>query len=824
MAFSATSCDIHLKQDHILVATCTKIDGSQQHSELNLSDHIGNDEGVFDTDGLYFAASARNVRLRGGNMLHAELASSDGRWHRDAINLDAFVGNDDGNLFVHDEFDHQHLRPVNQVPQALKPKKPAKPHRIVEPDPHSTSDTVRCNLCKDWPQVRGQSRVESVPQITPKSLASGDRRKGCPTCSLAERIIRKMGPDLASSHDVQEDSIVLKLYPSPQNFPQFQIAYKTKSGKTLEWKGIMHSTDDDVNLSDYYRNVPQAPLLHGDATAQRCISMAQGWLETCEKKHKKCASAKKVVLPARILDIGTKFKDGIKLKTTSGERATYACLSHCWGLTQTLTLTKTNHDELHKDIPWRSLQKTYAEAIVLCRLLGIRYIWIDALCIIQDSPEDWRAESVKMHSYYGSCYVCIAATSAADHDGGCSIRRLTMKHEGKDHRNNPYCVYVRPKVPHIMHSRAFPHCQFFPLLTRAWVYQERRLSPRVLHVTDMELFFECNTSVECECGESGDQPYTTTTWTKAQEAYFANHRDVSEAEDGPFKVEHQWRSFVREFSKLKITKETDRLPALSGLAQLTRSKRENQSLATGQYLAGCWEGSLINDIAWAIGPELRYLERSGGSFRLPSMPLIPNTYRTAKESKPAEYIAPSWSWASVMDQVDYAPFGYSEPLCTVQNAQVTLTGKDAHGQVKRGFLLIKGQILPTNWSTKKSWRGNYAWLHDVVTRQLFGLKKNKGLMWWRDWADGAIHKLNPKDKVYVMPLAKRTVMGQGENAEFSFRFTPGLSVTETAYLVLRLVDGKVDPAVYERVGWACYSGMSGGPDLKQAKTGLLKIV
>ena len=101
---------------------------------------------------------------------------------------------------------------------------------------------------------------------------------------------------------------------------------------------------------------------------------------------------------------------------------------------------------------------------------AVSWAYVDALRIIQDSAESTGGiESAKMHSYYGNCYICLAATSTANHDGGCSVRKLRVKHKGRDHRNNAYSVFVRPKVPHIMHRTAYPDKQSFPLLTRVWV-------------------------------------------------------------------------------------------------------------------------------------------------------------------------------------------------------------------------------------------------------------------------------------------------------------------------------------------------------------------
>ncbi|KAH8883514.1 HET-domain-containing protein [Thozetella sp. PMI_491] len=820
MSFSLSSSEISLKDDGVLVATCLTRDGVKQHSSINLNLRIGNKEGSFDVPGRNYHASARDVRLVGSKILCADLASSRGQWYQDAIDLDAFIGNHDGKLVFCGDFDARSLRPTGLPSRESQTAILQQPKTSAVPTP-----PFRCCLCDDWPKEQTGKRISRVPQLRLSDLQSSKRAWDCPTCALVERIIQEMAPNLAPSREDNLKDVVVKLYSSSQGKAHFNIEITADLGTKLEWKCIMHSNPGKHNPSKIYADINPARLLRGDSSSAESVLLAKRWLQSCVRQHQKCPNATAAMLPARILDIGMESEDFVKLVTTAGQRDTYACLSHCWGLTQTLTLTKDNYNDLHTGIPWNSLQKTYTDAIALSRLLGIRYLWIDALCIVQDSADDWKLESAKMHAYYGNCFLCIAATSAADHEGGCRVRSFTLEHKGTDQEGQPYDVHVRPEVPHIMHDKSFPHAQFFPLLTRAWVYQERRLSPRVLHVTDMELSFECSTTTACECGGSGDQDFLqTSAWTKAQEAYFANHHDVSTAEDGAFRAEHEWRSFAHAYSKLDITKHTDRLPALSGLAQASRMRRELHHVATGRYLAGCWEGSLVNDIAWAVGPELRRLERGKSGFQFPGLPLIPNTYHVAQCPKPAVYIAPSWSWASVIDQVNYAPFGYSDHLCQVHGANMELATDDPYGQVQSGFLIVRAQLLPSRWRSRRSWRGRYAWLDDVGPRQFWGLTKGKGMMWWRDWADGVTHKLDEAEEMYVMPLAARTVLGNSDDAEFSFRLNPGLTVVETAYLVLKLIDSSGDMPVYERVGWASYSGMSGTPDFKSAEHITLKLV
>lgn len=80
-------------------------------------------------------------------------------------------------------------------------------------------------------------------------------------------------------------------------------------------------------------------------------------------------------------------------------------------------------------IPWFELPKTFQEAIALTRKLGVRYLWIDSLCIIQDDHHGWEVESAKMATIYSLSYLTIAATHAADSQQGCFSTRWTVAND-----------------------------------------------------------------------------------------------------------------------------------------------------------------------------------------------------------------------------------------------------------------------------------------------------------------------------------------------------------------------------------------------------------
>ena len=155
------------------------------------------------------------------------------------------------------------------------------------------------------------------------------------------------------------------------------------------------------------------------------LRLISGWLDNCAAEHANCWSEKLPCLPTRVIDVGS--LDGYqkpRLVVTDGRPSRYCALSHCWGdqavpgAGQSLRLLQSNLRELQLKIPTGSLPKTFGDAIETSRKLEIRYLWIDALCIIQDSKADWEYESARMNDVYECSYLTIVATSARSSTDG----------------------------------------------------------------------------------------------------------------------------------------------------------------------------------------------------------------------------------------------------------------------------------------------------------------------------------------------------------------------------------------------------------------------
>ncbi|OCK74010.1 hypothetical protein K432DRAFT_339512, partial [Lepidopterella palustris CBS 459.81] len=143
------------------------------------------------------------------------------------------------------------------------------------------------------------------------------------------------------------------------------------------------------------------------------MSRVKGWIETCLGEHKICQSSSPPVLPTRVLHVGS---EGVDPRLVSGEgiEASYIALSWRWGSTLPLRTLGENMEEHQRGIAMSSLPPLFRDAVVVSRKLGCKYLWVDALCIIQDSSRDWEQEAAKMTEVYSNAWVMIAADSCKD--------------------------------------------------------------------------------------------------------------------------------------------------------------------------------------------------------------------------------------------------------------------------------------------------------------------------------------------------------------------------------------------------------------------------
>ncbi|KAF8850965.1 hypothetical protein BDZ45DRAFT_556941, partial [Acephala macrosclerotiorum] len=275
-------------------------------------------------------------------------------------------------------------------------------------------------------------------------------------------------------------------------------------------------------------------------------------------------------------------------------------------------------------IPLHELPKTCRDAVVVVRALNIPFLWIDSLCIIQDCTADWEYEAARMCSVYENALVTLAALDSPDSDTGLfvtSSSRKTAKLSFASNNSIPSHAYVRRKYRQ-RGAKPFLHsCDESNVLeSRGWTFQELTLAPRILVIlwfTAAELGWQCLAETACECDPEPTMEYVPIKSSAIRSALHKSNIDWK----------YTWRQLVEEYAQRKLTRQTDRLPALSGLAKAVQRRLQSND----EYLFGLWRSDLDRQLLWST------------ACKYPS--LAPDCSRI--ELAHGDDYVPSWSWASV---------------------------------------------------------------------------------------------------------------------------------------------------------------------------------
>ncbi|OAK93459.1 HET-domain-containing protein [Phaeosphaeriaceae sp. SRC1lsM3a] len=465
-------------------------------------------------------------------------------------------------------------------------------------------------------------------------------------CNFCALLLRTLRPFVVATKARASDAAYI-LHESPDGHLTFEINW-TANGRKEFFR--IHITTDQGSACPF-QNIKSGPIgIRHPKLAAACIN---DWLRTCEDNHPDCRQdTGGQRLPTRVLQI--LGPERVRLYVPKpAEVGQWACLSHCWGGIQSMLCTTKATQKLHQDnIAWHDLPPTFQDAIEVTRHLGIKYLWIDSLCIIQDDAEDWRHEGSKMASIYAGCYVTLAAS--ASHHSGESLCHALLDEKFEMHRHSddmPYDIYYR-KVPD--HTRYLANTM--PLMKRAWAFQERTLSNRIAHFGETELYWECRAKRYCECGHLSQLRQHIDPLRKM----LANTSQKKNNAEGLNIV--TWKDIVVSYTRLQLTYASDIFPALQGIANRWHGNEP------GDYLAGLWRGDLMRDLLWR--------SRLSGNR--------PNAYR-----------APTWSWASVVGWIDWWPDvpGLKHDLATLLSATTIPKGEDPCGEVVAGSIVLKGRCV-----------------------------------------------------------------------------------------------------------------------------------
>ncbi|KAL8660125.1 MAG: hypothetical protein Q9202_006781 [Teloschistes flavicans] len=344
-----------------------------------------------------------------------------------------------------------------------------------------------------------------------------------------------------------------------------------------------------------------------------------------------------------------------------------------FGAAPHINSTVLDDESLGQILDWMNECEAIREAVILTLALGLEYIWIDSLCIIQKDDLDWENELPRMSNIYGNAAVVFAV-----HGPDLGFHRapvLPIQDIGTPDDNPVYC---RQKIDHRSMFCAPTEAESW--FGRAWCMQERIFARRILHFGGFceELYFECNTEVSCECSRVNKTRTVTEEEGRTLKAQVTSATALIKDQPESIHISHQlWRLYItccEDYSSRGVTFATDTLPAVSALMS---------SLAPyfGNYYAGLWQSHLLLCLQW----EALY---------------------TSECSRHEKFVAPSFSWASRSGAVTWymdlskMPTEDTHDFAAVVDVACTVKGKDPFGGVSAGYVTLRGALTEMSIASK----------------------------------------------------------------------------------------------------------------------------
>lgn len=356
----------------------------------------------------------------------------------------------------------------------------------------------------------------------------------------------------------------------------------------------------------------------------------------------------------------------------------YVALSYCWGGPQPVTLMTDTYEQMTgaTGIELSTLPLTIQDAVKVTRGLGLRYLWIDAICILQDNPEDKKRELEHMAWTYKNAYITVSAASAESCQDGF-LQYRTPRKSRYPRFELPYRAWEDDSATMgtviLQESHRHDALQE-PVNRRAWCLQERLLSPRFVAFGTHELIWQCRELGQQESATvaGGSASMFDAGTERLPPAFFDQTRSVSRND-----LFDMWIDVVIDYSWRSLSFEGDKLIAISAIAS------EFQKLNDGDaYFAGLWRRDLVNWLTWIVDPSQLEPRKPG-----------------VLKPRPSQYVAPSWTWASVNSVVSFGSAWWETDFFSEVLRCETLP-QDADlptGAVTGGVLEIRGPLKKTRW-------------------------------------------------------------------------------------------------------------------------------
>lgn len=579
---------------------------------------------------------------------------------------------------------------------------------------HLSLETMKTRL---WKHLTGKNRncscrlviLKTMPRTYAQIQSDAKKFESC-LCAMFEEVIAAVvdgclpnvfsGPRDEAERIRILDDLVLKKAGHIFRVLDFQFGMEM----SIMGRWVTINLFQDADAPPWFRvgglDIPLGRPLMGHTTASEPgFEKARGWLRQCLESHDcgtKAQGANPNRPPKRLLELrGNRIQLLETDKSESHFDAPYVCLSHRWGDAQHRRLTstvKTIQQHL-QGISWDDLPRTFQDAVAVYRRMCVEYLWIDSLCILQefDNMTDAEAEQTRadfaqenslMATIYRNSYFTISADISTNMTSGIFGARSYTGHriEVIDDGGNASSLFIREPISHSTTT---------DLETRGWTFQESLLPARVLGFGPFDISWRCQGRHTCECGEIKSMPG----WRWILGRSCRPHSDTH--------TPKWWQGVVSIYSSRILTNELDKLPALSGVAQIY-----DESTAGDTYLAGLWQSFLHHGLCWYQLKDIdSYCEFVD----------VPYPVGIGVGRMPRAFRAPSWSWASLDscgdafccqwwpgaggirlesqgDGEDFGAAGLRE-ACTIYEALCKPKTKDMFGEIELGAYVNIGTKL-----------------------------------------------------------------------------------------------------------------------------------
>jgi hypothetical protein len=476
-----------------------------------------------------------------------------------------------------------------------------------------TSNPMICFTCHGLLIRPHETIEESTPAAYDFKTIAQSASDGCLICKIYHLdLMRDNAPEQlsltgsvsfvsGSALESESDKMVAKylhLHTDTDNGPQ-RVSIPLLSALSCD-SNSQAQNDCSLFPATFPVQTPIEAINTGD---NRCLEMVASWLQTCRLNHQDCnanlSHTYSIIRPTRVIDASaTMVRLVSNVDWASDQFPSYITVSHKWRSTGMIKLLKSNLEGMHRGFQEQALPAVFRDAIILARALKIRYVWIDALCIVQDDPDELQNEISNMGHIYRNAVLNVGALQAAEVEMKEEQESPGLFADRDPQAISPFALTIQ-RSDYTRNHFAYQDVvleklNWSSLMKCGWVLQERLLSRRSIYFGD-RLWWECSENLACE-GFPGRLPefYKDGFWPGKNTPYRIINMLRRAGQDGRY--EHSspagWHDLVSTFSGCNLSFEQDYLVALSGLAH------EFQVTLGDEYYAGLWGQNLCDGLLW----------------------------------------------------------------------------------------------------------------------------------------------------------------------------------------------------------------------------------